>query len=93
MSDIKVGDLVMIVRGMPCCGGTKNIPLGFAFTAYALSKMTAPESCDSCGAIVDGLAVVYADSGMGAYLHCLKKIDPPAEGDSLPTRADLEVTA
>jgi len=91
--DIKPGDLVMIVKALPCCG-------------YRISRMFQPfiagsygtsdgVGCKSCGA-----AIMYRDAGpaVGAFggyvlVSLLKKIDPPADGDSLPTRKELEQPA
>lgn len=88
MSDkIKPGDLVMIVK--PCLSCGKSRMLGFPYTVEQVRKDNI--RCGFCGFTkVDMAAFAY---GHGVQLQRLKKIDPPSEGDSLPTRADKEITA
>ena len=88
--DIKPGDLVMVVRPTSCCG-VANYGTTFVVAKYADNVMG---RCDCCGYIElrDGVWVEYPDGG--AYpVSRLKKIDPPSEGDSLPTRADMKLGA
>lgn len=89
-NDIKPGDQVMVVRVRSCCG--MGI-LGLVFTVAAVRS--ANTRC-KCGAEFWGDLVADAPpdvrGGGPVLLSRLKKIDPPAEGDSLPTRKDLEVT-
>lgn len=90
MSDIKPGDLVMVIKPTPCCGYDRS--LGEVFRAKAVERR--PRSrCLHCGSLfVNCLAAQRGPSSWG-LTYRLKKIDPPAEGDSLPTRRDLEVEA
>ena len=89
MSDIKVGDLVMIVKPTVCCGYAGRI--GRVFRAGRFNTKSA--KCSLCGARATSfVGVLNPESGKFVDVVRLIKIDPPAEGDSLPTRADLEVT-
>ncbi|WP_343724899.1 hypothetical protein [Herbaspirillum huttiense] len=90
MSDIKTSDLVMIIRLRQCCG--KGV-LGATFTAGRVLH-DAYHRCSHCGVISRATTIIENDKqGLFIPAYRVKKIDPPAEGDSLPTRADLEVTA
>lgn len=90
MSDIKVGDLVMIVKPTLCCGVGKS--LGQIFTVCALVDATR-SIFPRCGSTHAARLAQDGNDRRWCEIDRLKKIDPPAEGDSLPTRADLEVTA
>lgn len=85
---IKAGDLVMVVKPTKCCGNV-NI-LGRVSTAKEIyiSNLT----CRHCSYVERRSAVIMSD-GMGADMARLKKIEPSADGDSLPTRRELEVPA
>ena len=88
MSDaIKPGDLVMIVRGTLCCGETKAI--GRVYVAG--QHYHGPSHCPVCETISMDASVWLGDNPRVCALSRLKKIDPPSEGDSLPTRADLDI--
>jgi hypothetical protein len=91
MSDIKPGDLVMVVRPTSCCGDTEEIGLIFKVSAVE----NAPSWCELCGHQFE--RTVLATSSDAEEDCCstirLKKIDPPAEGDSLPTRREMGVAA
>ncbi len=88
---VRPGDLVMVVKANPCCGGAKS--LGQVFTVADLKPLSVCR-CDDCGRDSVGTFVARADRpGHGEYLPQVFKIDPPTEGDSLPTRKNLEVTA
>lgn len=85
---IKTGDLVMVVKPTPCCGNCKAI--GRTFTVKGVSASEAV--CRYCGRI-DKLEDALSVDDRRYDISRLKKIDPPADGDSLPTRADIEVAA
>ena len=90
MSEIKTGDLVMIIRLRRCCG--KGV-LGVAFNAGRVLH-DVYHRCGHCGVISEAATLIESDMpGLFIPAYRVKKIDPPAEGDSLPTRADLEITA
>lgn len=88
MSAIKPGDLVMIVKLTACCGKGK---LGHTFTAGELRMMIS--ACPHCGHFDNSILVAHPSrpDRVGVLLSRLKKIDPPETGDSLPTRADLNI--
>lgn len=86
--NIKKGDLVMVVKPTPCCGDVTI--LGSVFTAGGPRKKLS--FCAYCGHGYEMASVEHPEGGR-VLIHRLKKIDPPADGDSLPTRADIEVTA
>jgi len=90
MSDIKPGDLVMVVKPKRCCGGGS---LGLLFTAGS-SPFRSGWLCTQCQRSSTG-AVITTHEGDGWVIEVdrVKKIDPLTEDDSLPTRRDLEVTA
>lgn len=85
---IKSGDLVMVVKPALCCGSAGNI--GRIFTVLEISHFEG--RCIYCGHVSTEARVMLSENG-GIRLGRLKKIDPPADGDSLPTRKDIEVTA
>lgn len=86
--DIKPGDMVMIVYARPCCGELSSLH-GIPFIA---GKSKDHCLCNACGTVLNEPCVL----GLRGYTipkRVLKKIDPPADGDSLPTRRDLDVPA
>lgn len=85
---IKAGDLVMVVRPSPCCGNFSDA--GRIFRVKEI--MRGPGRCPSCLEVAQVTAAMI-DHRYGLEVFCLKRIDPPSEGDSLPTRKDLEVPA
>jgi hypothetical protein len=75
MSAIKVGDLVMVVRGMPCCGRDTRA-LGMT---YVVGKIYEYQNhyCSYCKApLGTGLAAVASGSNVGVANHRLKRIPP-----------------
>lgn len=87
MSDqIKVDDLVMMIKGGPCCGKSKFIGIPRTVSHWVNNELA---HCTSCGSsrFADGW-VLSGDIFSDAYR--LKKINPPSQGDTLPTRADLD---
>lgn len=84
---IKTGDLVMVVKPSPCCGTMSRVGLTFK-----VAGIVGRARCHHCGEINTN-GSVRASHNLGFSAKRLKKIDPPAEGDSLPTRADIEVAA
>lgn len=86
--NIKKGDLVMVVKPTLCCNSSSGIGLIFtvASTGYGWGK------CAYCSE-ESKRAIAFLPDGSCGTLSRLKKIDPPANGDSLPTRKDLEVPA
>ncbi len=87
MSDIKVGDLVIVVKPSLCCGSTRSI--GHVFKVFTKDDPTII-SC-RCGHLSrNDDSWVMLQNGKYAERVRLKKIDPPSTGDSLPTRASLD---
>jgi glutamate/tyrosine decarboxylase-like PLP-dependent enzyme len=89
MSNIKVGDLVMVVKPAPCCGS--NNSLGRVFTVGSRE----PKSklwCPKCGHVSHRTDVHAVDVGV-AFVQAerLIKIDPPALTESLEREKELSV--
>ncbi len=87
MSEIKAGDLVMVVRGMKCCGTAKGVGHVFVVASVEVSAST----CGHCGARSPERRVAFHPSGAVADLCRLIRIDPPAQPESVET--DREVVA
>lgn len=83
--EIKVGDLVMVVKGTECCGICEC--LGYTFRVEWVGVCTG--ECQNCG---DDGEVLCADdspdSDEGFPMSLLRRIDPPATGeyDGVPVR-------
>ena len=88
MNDIKAGDLVMVVKPTTCCGGVDMI--GSIFVVKKVLRGFG--RCEACGN-VSLVEVAFESDSYATDLPRLKKIDPPADGDSLPIRKDIEVPA
>lgn len=91
MSDFKPGDLVMVVKPMLCCGHPAAI--GEVFSVNDV--MSALGECPVCRTPFRGDVATFWKGSREVWVDVkrLKKIDPPAAGDSLPTRRDIEVPA
>lgn len=90
-NDIKAGDLVMVVGPNPCgcC-----LDVGFIYKAKTITKAHQFFSyrCRGCGYMWEPTTdCVNGEDFISYGTHRLIKIDPPAEGDSLPTRADKPI--
>ncbi len=88
---IKAGDLVMVVRPTICCGYSGHI--GRTGTAEMLPGHVVRVACTNCGHRDLSVASFFAIGLVAYQASRLKKIDPPSEGDSLPTRRDIEQRA
>ena len=89
MSEIKVGDLVMVVKPSNCCSNYRQSFYGRHFVVSNILVNVKCE-CTICGCnYIASLA--ESERGRAIEIERLKKIDPPSEGDSLPTRKELEV--
>lgn len=87
MSDIKAGDLVMVVRGHVC-----NV--GKVWRVHSIVRSIYPQRCMTCGAVWESthpLFVTINNSGQGYCLDRLKKIDPPSEVEFTKTERELTV--
>lgn len=88
----KPGDLVMVVKPRACCGES-GTSLGKVFSVLRAIEEFAGVRCNTCGAFIEEPSGYFIlSSGSASHFSRLKKIDPPAEGDSLPTRKDIEVS-
>lgn len=81
---IEVGDLVMIVHGLKCCGGGKSF--GLTFTVTELEN-EAGLRCKYCKTVTD---LVLANPG-GFAIERLKRINPPPISQSIETREERPV--
>lgn len=76
MSDaIEPGDLVMIVRGMPCCGYLGNWHLGAPHTVAALRITPPGYTCAQCDAPAPS-QVAQVSEGDCVPLTMLKRFPP-----------------
>ena len=88
---IKPGDLVLVVRPNACCGSTTSI--GTVGTVESNPSWGIYAECDCYGAVCWRVENFRTIDGGAYHIDTLQKIDPPAEGDSVPTRREIEVTA
>ena len=89
MSEIKKGDLVMVVSLMPCGHGS----LGYTFIAHGVTQTydnCGLVQCARCKKTYKASLVAHVDAECShtdcVAIHRLKKIDPPATGDEVSTR-------
>jgi hypothetical protein len=86
MSDIKAGDLVMVVKAQPCCGSPMG--LGLFFTVSSVESF--PNMCLCCAKTT--VSVVVCPDPRGGYpIQRLIKIDPPALPESIERKKELTV--
>ena len=88
MSGIKAGDLVMVVRPLPCCGHAKHIGRTFVVGHVARLMGKCP-NCKEWFSAVD--CAMEVEENVGMLVQCLIRIDPPALPESIDT--EREVTA
>lgn len=81
---IKVGDLVMVVRPAPCCGGTGSA-MG---RIHRVSGFYPYIECVACKAIVLDAALLDGRF-VGQPLCRLKRIDPLTDPESIEHREEL----
>ena len=87
MSDIKAGDLVMIVKPDFCCGAGLD-EIGKIFTATYVGKHMG--QCSECGYCCEEVLVCddeNYDEGFSAYR--LIKINPPSIDESITTNQHI----
>jgi len=92
---INVGDLVCVVR-VPPCGCPDRVGHFFNVTRIRLQNDTGKMKCRMCGArqLATGQLVAEGHpSGATVWIGRLIRIDPPATGDSLPTRKRMKEPA
>jgi len=83
---IKVGDLMMVVKPMPCCG--KSGILGIPFIVKNIYIPTKPY-CVHCNSDIPIEPSTKLNSGNSVALYRLIKIDPPALQDETTTEKEL----
>lgn len=86
MSEIKAGDLVMVVKPQPCCGDARCVGTIYRVVSVEVMKGW----CLMCGRSLDAL-FARESPAFGCYVGVLKRIDPLPELESLDEPA--EVTA
>jgi hypothetical protein len=74
---IEAGDLVMVVKPLPCCGGV-NL-LGYTFTAGRIRLSSENAFCGVCKSVFGSQPVTALQSGYVIELALLKKIPPLSE--------------
>lgn len=88
-SDIKPGDLVMVVKPIACCGSAKNI--GKIFTVISWVRNHNGAICPSCGFIsrkLSGFVLLSNETWCQAVR--LKKIEPLDDAESESANKHLE---
>ena len=84
---IQKGDLVMVVRGRTCCGNREDI--GSVHTVTGFHNCC---TC-TCGKATAAKVALIDNRFLAKELSQLIRIDPPAHGDSLPTRRERKEIA
>lgn len=91
MSEIKVGDLVVIIKPIACCGYSSGI--GRIFRVSEFTKGKAGDVCPYCHSRKPAITIALFEGNghIGAEISRLKKLDPPTEDETVST--DTEITA
>ena len=84
MSDIKVGDLVIVVKPTVCCGNKKRLGQIFKTTAYIVS------TCLYCKETQSGFC---SDTNFAVEYSRLKRIPPLSELEGQRTEEKLKEPA
>jgi hypothetical protein len=87
MSNIKMGDLVMVVKPQPCCGGDRGVGRLFEVEAIENDYST----CVHCKAISKSTYAKRPNVNDWVSFSRLIKIDPPALPESLEREKELSV--
>ena len=86
MSDIKVGDLVMVVKSSLCCGSTDGI--GETFVVRWLGRPNGQcEACGNCRPTYGADSVTNGDDGYD--LRRLKRIPPLSDLERVTDKEEL----
>ncbi len=90
MSDkpIQVGDLVMVVKPLECCGDAGDVGVVY----IAGEHYNGPSLCRKCGHRGTVVGVWVKSKNVRDFKRLIR-IDPPATGDSLPSLREMEETA
>ena len=82
--DIKVGDLVMVIRPIPCC--LRNDSGGKIFVVAEIRPVGCPW-CPACNAHRPELHAISKDREFRIMLSRLRRIDPIAEPETTQEEA------
>jgi len=94
-NEIKAGDLVVVIRGTPCCHYPFKI--GLVFQVQRIGVFTPNDDswrCDYCKrAFPKGIPIPTAAAPNGAVFEQrqLKRIDPPALDSTIPAEKELSL--
>lgn len=87
-SDIKPGDLVMVVKPTPCCN--KSHDVGRVFTVGTIEHRLS--ACEACGVIsTENMVTPVGESNKGCAPYVLKRLDSPSVMESPAIAKELEV--
>jgi hypothetical protein len=92
MSEIKAGDLVMVIRPRVCCGNTRALGLIATVSSRRLPKIVRCRSCGFSDLASDAIYVPLSD-GFECERSRLIKIDPPAESTGEQDTRRIKETA
>ena len=84
---IKVGDLVMVVRPYVCCGKSSTNMGEVGKVVAILNILCRCPACHFFGK--EQLAKLDISTGLGTEISRLKRLDPDALKDDVPTREEL----
>jgi len=87
-TDIKPGDLVMVVRPNLCCGASDSV--GMVAIVQPNPRWASYCQCDGCGAVEYDMRDFRTLKGGGYHIAVLKKLEPPALADNTETQRELE---
>jgi hypothetical protein len=91
MSNIKVGDLVMVVKPNFCGCNNSSMPTGSVFEVRWVGNNGKPKRCMACGEVLLDGVTCSDSSGRHALIERLIKIEPPALPESLEREKELSV--
>ena len=81
---IKLGDLVYVARGVPCCGSLTGME-GTVFVTTTSRETLPYEECIGCGKVTYDTYWFGARNGLGVAESRLEKFIPPSVEDSVET--------
>lgn len=88
-NEIKPGDLVMVVRGMKCCGFIGKLTLGSVHKIVEIANSWC--QCAKCYTVHEVDACCVGDTGLAMFNYMVKKLPPPALSDESETNKELEI--
>lgn len=88
-SEIKPGDLVMVVRPNICCGASDSV--GVTGIASEVPHWAIFARCDGCGDMDYETGKYVVIHGGGHHVSTLKKLEPPASQETRPCVNHSEV--